>query len=496
MVFSSVTFVLVFLPCFFVGYMGILCAARYFGMWKLASNTFLLFGSLIFYAWGGPKYIIILLASLFINFYVALYICSERKNILSHKKRIWIFTLGIVSNLALLGYFKYVNFFMLSGGTTLFNIFLPASLAITNFQNIALPLGISFFTFQGISYLIDVYRGTAHSSCNIIYFGAYLTMFPQLVAGPIVRYKEIEKELYSRHITLQGIVSGAERFVIGLAKKLFIADTLGRVADAAFALPTNDLSLLAAWAGIICYTLQIYYDFSGYSDMAIGLGRMLGFTFPENFNYPYISQSIREFWHRWHMTLSGWFKDYLYIPLGGNRHGPLRTILNLLVVFALCGFWHGAAWGFLLWGLLHGFFCILERILERFFIVLPRIIKHFYVLAVVLSGWVIFRAHDLHHAKQYFKGLLGYWKTGIQTNRIWVELFAGDVYLALLFGVIFAVPVIPALRVWWEQHILVCHPFLVFVAESVRLCSILLLFVFCLMPLFGATYNTFIYFRF
>lgn len=493
MVFSSVTFVLVFLPLVLCAYFLIyMLFARYTLFW---CNAFLLAASLVFYAWGEPY--ILILFSLFINFFTALLLCPNT-GWLRNKTytRRFALGIGIFLNILFLCYFKYMNFFVANGALSLVNILLPKSLSITSVATIMLPLGISFYTFQGMSYLIDVYRGDVHSTRNIVNFGSYLTMFPQLVAGPIVRYASIADALCHRKLTLQSFAHGAERFIIGLAKKLLIADTLGRVADAAFALPTNELSPLAAWAGIICYTLQIYYDFSGYSDMAIGMGKMLGFSFPENFNYPYISRSIQDFWRRWHITLSGWFRDYLYIPLGGNKHGVLRTAVNLWIVFALCGFWHGAAWSFLLWGLYHGTFLVLERLFPRFFATLPRCIQHVYTIAVFMGGWVIFRARDVHHAKQYFKGLVGYWELGVQTNRVWVELFAYDVYIALIIGIIGVMPLMPYMQRWWEGMSSKLNPTLFSVGEFLRMASMLALFCLCLMPLFGATYNAFIYFRF
>lgn len=495
MVFSSVTFVLVFLPLVLLGYMFLfLHTARYSLMW---SNAFLLFASLLFYAWGEPKFVTILLISLFINFHVGLFVCPRTSPIKALESgRKYALVIGIILNIGLLCYFKYMNFFIDNGLLHIFKIILPASLNVTAITPIILPLGISFFTFQGLSYLVDVYRGEVQATRNIINFGCYLTMFPQLVAGPIVRYASIAVELYKRNVTAASFGQGVQRFITGLAKKILIADTLGRVADAAFDLPFTALSPLAAWIGIVCYTLQIYYDFSGYSDMAIGMGKMLGFTFPENFNYPYISRSIQEFWHRWHMTLSQWFRDYLYIPLGGNRKGNLRTVLNLWIVFALCGFWHGAAWVFLLWGLYHGSFLVLERLCPRFFSTLPSTLKHVYTIGVFMSGWVIFRAKDISHAGEYFQGLVGLGSLGVETNRLWLEFFAYDVYLALIIGIIGATPILPYIQKCWDASTVAQHKGIATCFECGRLTCSLALFCLCLMPLFGATYNAFIYFRF
>lgn len=497
MVFSSITFVLVFLPLALLGHLFFFVhrGKRLSGM--LLCNTFVLCASLFFYAWGEPRFIFILLASMFINFHIGLFLCPYTGFFKCNKQiRNRIFTLGLILNLLLLGYFKYMNFFVDNGILHILNSLLPNSLNISEFAKISLPLGISFYTFQGISYIIDVYRRDIPACRSIIDFGCYLTMFPQLVAGPIVRYSSIAKELRGRSLSIEQFSKGAQRFIIGLAKKLLIADTLGRVADAAFSIPVEQLSPLAAWAGIVCYTLQIYYDFSGYSDMAIGIGRMLGFTFPENFNYPYIARGIQEFWRRWHLTLSGWFKDYLYIPLGGNRHGILRTCLNLLIVFALCGFWHGAGWFFLVWGLWHGAFLILERVLPRFPQCLPRPLQHGYALLVIMLGWVIFRANDATHALGYMQGLLGFHALGVQTNHVWIQLFSGDVYIALFLGALFSAPILPILSIWWERlRVNTGNVQNIFIDATPLLASILLLYI-CMLPLFGATYSAFIYFRF
>ena len=338
MVFSSVTFIFVFFPIVLLGYFSLYYIEKKTSSFYF-TNLFLLFVSLFFYAWGDPKYAILLIISALVNFYVGL-ILRQTTNCNG------VLLIGMIINVSLLCYYKYMNFLVENGIFKFINLLLPSSIQITEYTQVALPLGISFFTFQGMSYIIDIHRNKSVATRNFVDFACYLTMFPQLVAGPIVRYESVAEELRVRTITINSFACGAQRFVIGLAKKILIADTLARVATAAFSIPATELSPLAAWAGAICYSLQIYYDFSGYSDMAIGLGCMFGFTFPENFNYPYSSLSIKEFWRRWHMTLSTWFRDYLYIPLGGNKLGGVRTSSNLVLVFALCGFWHGASWGF------------------------------------------------------------------------------------------------------------------------------------------------------
>ncbi len=496
MVFSSVTFVLVFLPIVLIMYLLTYLHVHTRKLGLMVCNSLLLIFSLLFYAWGEPKYVLILLVSIFINFHMAFLVSPHSRLVSSRSLRHACMALNVILNLGILGYFKYAMFFAENGFIASLNAILPHSLHIDIVQHIALPLGISFYTFQGMSYVIDVYRGECKPSRSIINFACYLSMFPQLVAGPVVRYVTIASQLVERTLNAQIFSEGVQRFVLGLAKKMLIADTVGRVADAAFSIPTQELPALAAWAGILCYSLQIYYDFSGYSDMAVGLGKMFGFTFPENFNYPYAARSIKDFWRRWHMTLSSWFKDYLYIPLGGNRCGTVRVILNLFIVFALCGFWHGAGWVFLLWGLYHGCFLVFERLFPRAIASLPPLLQHGYTILTFMIGWVLFRATTLEHAVAYMKSLLGMHEMGIQANRVWLELFAGDVYLALIEGMIFSFPVLPALRKAFDSRLNTLSPVYQVCMRSLVLSGVLGLFGLCLMPLFGATYNAFIYFRF
>jgi alginate O-acetyltransferase complex protein AlgI len=309
-------------------------------------------------------------------------------------------------NIAGILYYKYLEFFWhyLDMGTT--SVF---GVSIGNPLSVALPIGISFFTFQAISYLVDVYRGTATPARNYFSFAVYHTLFPQLVAGPIVRFREIGEDLYQRTLGLPQVTEGAYRFCLGLGKKIILADNLGLVADQLIQLPGNELTAGHAWLGIVCYTFQIYYDFSGYTDMAIGLGTMLGFTFPENFDQPYRASNITEFWRRWHMTLTRWFRDYLYIPMGGNRHGPVRTYVNLFTVFLLCGLWHGAGANFLIWGAYHGFFLVVERIADQRFHFRPRgLIGTMATLVVVMVGWVFFRIESLPAALDFIRTMFGF----------------------------------------------------------------------------------------
>ena len=299
-----------------------------------------------------------------------------------HRRRQWLLTIAVAANLGMLVYFKYLNFLLVTLGRVGLGL---------SWEHVVLPLGISFFIFQAMSYTIDVYRGDVPPARDPVAFACYITMFPQLVAGPIVRYLDVANQLRCRTISAEKMASGIRRFIIGLAKKVLVANQMAILADQSFALSSTEISFGAAWMGTLAYTLQIYFDFSGYSDMAIGLGRMFGFEFLENFNYPYIARSVQDFWRRWHISLSTWFRDYLYIPLGGNRGSVAGTCFNLLAVFALCGFWHGASVNFLLWGLFHGVFLMLERICRGHFRA-PRLLGHVYTLVVVMFGWVLFRA--------------------------------------------------------------------------------------------------------
>jgi alginate O-acetyltransferase complex protein AlgI len=362
-------------------------------------NLLILFASLLFYYIGDSAGIVVLLFSIALNFFTGQLIasCKAREQAApgggAYSR--YVLIAGVIVNLGLLAYFKYIVF--LTGGFV-------SALSVIGIQahittgKIALPLGISFFAFQGISYLMDVYRGDIQPSSKLLAFATYKSMFPQLIAGPIVRYADVSKDLYGRRITSDDVLSGIERFCRGLAKKVIIADTMAQIVDAIFALPANEMGFEEAWLGAIAYTIQIYFDFSGYSDMAIGMGRMMGFTYPENFNHPYTAVSIRDFWRRWHMTLSSWFRDYVYVSLGGNRRGAARTYLNLFVIFFLTGLWHGASWTFVIWGLWHGLFMILERRFDPSAWPIPSAFRRFYMLLVVIVGWVLFRASSFDQA--------------------------------------------------------------------------------------------------
>lgn len=395
MVFSSTIFIFIFLP---------LVLFAYYVLGKKIKNYVLLFASLFFYAWGGVDYLKILIASIIINYIFGLLIDKVRDNIKLQKVFL---AIGVFLNLAFLFYYKYYDFFV-ENINTVFNTSLQL-------KYIALPIGISFFTFQGMSYIIDIYRQDGKVNKNPFAVALYISFFPQLVAGPIVKYKTVDDQIRNREESIEYFSYGINRFVMGLAKKVIIADILGGMADNIFNLYYSGIDTPTAWIGAICYTFQIYYDFSGYSDMAIGLGYMFGFKFMENFNYPYISKSITEFWRRWHISLSTWFKEYLYIPLGGNRKG--NVYFNLFVVFLVTGVWHGTNWTFVLWGLWHGMFILIERFIRNkdWYAKIPSAIKHIVTMLIVILGWVLFRADNLEQALGFIKTMFGFNNAGTLT---------------------------------------------------------------------------------
>ncbi len=387
MVFSSTIFLCVYLPLVLLGYY--ICP-------KKGRNLFLLIVSLVFYAWGEPKYVFLMIFSILVNYVFGLLMDKHRAN----KKRLKLMlVLSVVIDLGLLSVFKYTDF-IITNINAIFN---------TGFDllNIALPIGISFYTFQAMSYTIDVYRDDVRVQRNLIDFGMYITMFPQLIAGPIVRYSDVQDQLAERSVTTADFSEGVMRFVVGLGKKVLLANQMGAVWTDIYALG-GDVSALMAWTGAVAFTFQIYFDFSGYSDMAIGLGRMFGFKFPENFRYPYESVSITDFWRRWHITLSTWFKEYLYIPLGGNRRGLARQALNLLIVWSLTGFWHGAGWNFVMWGLYYFVILFVEKLfLLKALDKLPKFFRHVYALLLIIIGWVIFASDDVSVLLPYLGSLFG-----------------------------------------------------------------------------------------
>lgn len=474
MVFSSIVFLFLFLP---------VVVTAYFLIPRSGRNYLLLVASLLFYAWGETTFLFVMLGSIVLNYGLGLWIDRARGTKYARLPVV----LGVLVNLELLGLYKYSTFFIdnLNAALEWFG------LAPIMLEGRHLPIGISFFTFQAMSYIIDVYRKDAAPQHNPLNLALYIALFPQLIAGPIVRYQQIADELRSRQSRLEDVAEGIKRFIIGLGKKVLIANTVAAGADQIFALPANELTTPLAWFGIVCYTIQIYFDFSGYSDMAIGLGRIFGFHFLENFQWPYIAQSIQEFWRRWHISLSTWFRDYLYIPLGGSRGSRLRTAFNLVAVFFLCGLWHGAAWNFALWGLFHGAFLVLERgPFGRWLAGWPRPLRHTYVLVAVMAGWVLFRVESMAAAQSFFLALCGF-AEGSSVVRPLPLYATPDRWLALGVGAVFALPLLPALRAYaiqksWPPARL----------QLASLAGYLAIFYACAVCLSAQTYNPFIYFRF
>ncbi|MDQ7073506.1 MAG: MBOAT family O-acyltransferase [Gammaproteobacteria bacterium] len=483
MVFSS--------PIFLFGFLPIALFIYYLSPRPL-KNSVLLITSLVFYAWGEVLYIGVMLVSIIANYLIGRAIYEEQQNSNNRIASQLYITIGIVINIGLLTTFKYANFIV----DNLNELLQIVNVSAIDIAPIHLPLGISFFTFQAISYIVDVYRKEVPAQKNIYNLALYISLFPQLIAGPIVRYHDVAQQIIGRSHSVALFSSGAQRFIFGLSKKMLIANPLGEVADNIFALSGNDLTMPLAWIGILAYTLQIYFDFSGYSDMAIGLGRMFGFRFLENFNYPYISKSLREFWQRWHISLSTWFKDYVYIPLGGNRVSATRVYLNLFVVFLLTGVWHGASWSFIVWGMFHGFFLASEhmgfsRILSKTW----KPIQHLYLLLIIIISWVFFRADTLTQAINYLNAMidLTHWQT--TTLQYTQVLSTGFIYIFAL-AVLLSLPVYAGLK---NYLAIMCENKTVknvAVFYVVRLMFLVVLFFLCILKIAASTYNPFIYFRF
>ena len=466
MVFSSMFFLWIFLP---------IVLGLYYILPAKFHNMVLLLFSIIFYAWGEPKYVVLIIFSGIVNYIFGLYMGSRFSN-----KRTML-TLCVTVNLLLLGYFKYFNFFV-----HLINNVIHKQMISP--REIALPLGISFYTFQALSYVIDAYKGQCSVQRNPAKLFLYIALFPQLVAGPIVRYKDVAAQIDHRESSADKIVYGIKRFLYGLAKKVLLANTFAEYADRVFEHGDISFSSAAIWTGILFYTLQIYYDFSGYSDMAIGLGKMFGFDFLENFQYPYISQSIQEFWRRWHISLSTWFREYVYIPLGGNRKGRVRTYLNLSIVFLLTGLWHGASLSFVAWGLYHGFFLVIERLFlgdllkkNRF-----KILNHLYAIIVVVIGWVPFRVDGLKASVDYIIKMFSF----SDGHYSVMDVFSTYSILLLLTGFLFTgilQNAVPRMKACFDDEKKLVR------SEFVLLFS---MFFLCIVKLVSNAYNPFIYFRF
>ncbi len=472
MVFSSTTFLLIFLPVTMVLYylVGVALTKS-----TAVKNFILLIASLVFYAWGEPIYIILMLISICFNYTVGRDI-DRLRNDGEVKRAKTLFLLDILFNLGVLGFFKYADFAVENVGALLGLSVKPLHLP--------LPVGISFYTFQIMSYIIDLYRGRISVQKKLTSFALYVSLFPQLIAGPIVKYKDIADQLENRRETVNQYARGINRFVIGLSKKLILANTLGSIYSTIQETGTENLSTLTAWVGIICYTLQIYFDFSGYSDMAIGLGGMFGFRFNENFRYPYIASSVTDFWRRWHISLSSWFKEYVYIPLGGNRRKTPRVILNLMIVWLLTGLWHGAAWNFILWGVYYGVLLILEKyvfaaLLEK----MPKWLRHITTMICVMIGWVFFSAPTLTDAMRYLGAMFGRASAFIDSDGVYMLLTN---FVLILLGVVASVPLYGKLTQYFDERRL----------SKLRIITTPLLFIVCIIFMISETYNPFLYFRF
>ncbi len=470
MLFSSITFLFIFLP---------LTLLLYYLVPFRMKNYVMLAASLIFYAWGEPVYIILMILSIILNYFCGQDIYEKRDNARAMKMSLMF---GVAMNLLILGFFKYYGLLM-----DTVNAILPIDIP---YRVLALPIGISFYTFQAMSYLIDVYRKEVKPQENILYFALYISMFPQLIAGPIVRYIDIEEQLKERSINPNKFGEGAMYFIRGLAKKVVLANTFGAVYEQVAAMQMGSFSTLTAWVGAIAYAFQIYFDFGGYSDMAIGLGKMFGFEFLPNFNYPYIAKSITDFWRRWHISLSTWFREYVYIPLGGNRCTPSRHILNLLIVWMLTGLWHGAQWNFMFWGLYYGVILILEKYLwgskiEK----LPSAVQHIYAFVLVLFGWVFFFSPTLGYAGQYLKVMFGIGANGIFDKQGFFMIFTN--WLLIVIAILASAPrgykLLKKITGCWQSE----------EVRAIVTCAVYIaMFLLCIAFLVTETYNPFLYFRF
>ncbi len=473
MVFSSITFLFTFLPLTFL---------LYFLVPRFLKNTVLFVMSLIFYAWGEPVYVVLMLFSTVWDYAMGRCIDTNLKQGRRGRARAFL-VLSIVVNLGLLGFFKYADF-VIQTVNQIPGVQLPL-------LNLPLPIGISFYTFQTMSYSIDLYRGEVPVQKNLISFGTYVTLFPQLIAGPIVRMKTIAGELNRREESCDLFSQGVRRFIIGLGKKVLLANNIGMIFSQVSQMDLHTVPVLTAWIGILAYTFQIYFDFSGYSDMAIGLGKMFGFHFPENFNYPYTSKSVTEFWRRWHISLSTWFKEYVYIPLGGNRRGMLKQIRNILVVWLLTGLWHGANWNFIAWGLLFGVLLLFEKLfLLRFLKKVPGILQRAYVMFFVILSWALFSANSMGEGWNYIRAMFGGFGQPFAD--------AGSVYLLATNAVLFLILLVGSTefpkRICEKISVKIAsRPVLDVVLQNVLIYAV---FISSIAFLVTSSYNPFLYFRF
>lgn len=468
MLFSSIVFLFTFLPAVMILYY--LLPVRF-------RNVILLLASLVFYAWGEPVYLFLMLLSILFNYFSGLDIARNLQDKRAAKRSL---VFNLIINLAVLGFFKYEGFVL----DTL-NGILPVHIS---YHALPLPIGISFYTFQILSYIIDVYRGNVKVQTNLPNFALYVTMFPQLIAGPIVQYADVDEQLASREVSWTKFGEGSMYFIRGLAKKVLLANTSGMIFTEVSGLAKGNIAVVTAWLGAFAYMFQIYFDFSGYSDMAIGLGKMFGFEFNMNFNYPYVSKSITEFWRRWHISLSSWFRDYVYIPLGGNRVSKIKHIRNLLIVWFLTGLWHGAAWNFVAWGLYYGVLLIIEKyllspVLDR----LPDVVRHIYSIVLVVIGWVLFFSSSFGQAADYIRVMFGAGAHGFADRESMYLLTSNLIlWLILIFG---STPLVH----FRYEHMLRSKKWNTTIINSVVYAA---LFIVCIAYLVTETYNPFLYFRF
>lgn len=468
MLFSSIVFLFTFLPAVMILYY--LLPVRF-------RNVILLLASLVFYAWGEPVYLFLMLLSILFNYFSGLDIARNLQDKRAAKQSL---VFNLIINLAVLGFFKYEGFVL----DTL-NGILPVHIS---YHALPLPIGISFYTFQILSYIIDVYRGNVKVQTNLPNFALYVTMFPQLIAGPIVQYADVDEQLASREVSWTKFGEGSMYFIRGLAKKVLLANTSGMIFTEVSGLAKGNIAVMTAWLGAFAYMFQIYFDFSGYSDMAIGLGKMFGFEFNMNFNYPYVSKSITEFWRRWHISLSSWFRDYVYIPLGGNRVSKIKHIRNLLIVWFLTGLWHGAAWNFVAWGLYYGVILIIEKyllspVLDR----LPDVVRHIYSIVLVVIGWVLFFSSSFGQAADYIRVMFGAGAHGFADRESMYLLTSNLIlWLILIFG---STPLVH----FRYEHMLRSKKWNTTIINSVVYAA---LFIVCIAYLVTETYNPFLYFRF
>ncbi len=471
MVFSSIPFLFRFLPVFMI---------LYFVAPRRMRNIILFLGSLIFYAWGEPVYVLLMLFSTFSDYLHGCLIgACKNRNVARG-----LLISSIVINLGILGFFKYSDFLI---GTV--NQLLGCNIPLLN---LPLPIGISFYTFQTMSYTIDCYRGEVKIQKNILDFGVYVVMFPQLIAGPIVKYRDVQEQLHERKTDIADINYGCRRFIVGLAKKVLLANNLGLLWTEISGAGPETTTVLGAWLGVLAFAFQIYFDFSGYSDMAIGLGAILGFHFPENFNYPYMAASITDFWRRWHISLSSWFKEYVYVPLGGNRRGLPRQLLNILIVWMLTGIWHGAGWNFLLWGLWFALWLILEKlVLLRIFKALPRMVGRLYTWLIVLVSWVLFAVESGSGAFAYLRIMFGQTAAGLYND--------GTLFILLEYGVLLiiaAVAATPLVHRVTERMYRAAQGGMMAVRRVLEKLLLSLLLLASIAYVVEASYNPFLYFRF